>query len=532
MTSHLSGGYAKEPPTYGKVLLHTTVGDIDIELWPKQAPKACRNFVQLCMEEYYVDCIFHRVIRDFMAQTGDPTGTGTGGESIFGFPFKDEFHSRLKFSHRGIVAMANGGNKNDNLSQFFITLDKCDWLNRKHTIFGKVTGNTIYNVLKFNDLEINKETDRPMIEQKITSIEILLNPFDDIKPRMTRTERLKKEAAENDTKSVAKNDTKSVATKNVKLLAFGDDEEDEEIENELNALKETNAKIEKLRAERLQKDQMENAQNEAMDKLDEMETPKGDENKMMDIIRAKLAGNKSGKSTERKRTFSEMDGRNDGDLESSKRARINGNGGSAVNEEYERLKQQLLAKQRGVDSDHDDNADDGSKDGEEEDESALEKLMKQREEYAKRTRMNKRERNKQTAQSLNDFMKVIAEEKETGDLEKMQEKKKGKIDESTGIRFDSDSGDDDGYDPDWFKAKLESKRRPQDGLEIFTVDDYETIYGNSAKKEDPKRKEPERERGHSRNDRHYSDRRRDSDRRHYRDSRSRDTRDRHDRRRR
>ena len=71
-----------------QVLIVTTVGDIDIELWTKEAPKACRNFIQLCMEGYYNGVIFHRVIRDFIVQGGDPTGTGEGGESIWGRPFK------------------------------------------------------------------------------------------------------------------------------------------------------------------------------------------------------------------------------------------------------------------------------------------------------------------------------------------------------------------------------------------------------------------------------------------------------------
>lgn len=69
---------------------------------------------------------------------GDPTGVGDGGESAFGAPFKDEFHSRLKFNHRGLVAMANAGSPDANTSQFFVTLDSCEWLNKKHTIFGKV----------------------------------------------------------------------------------------------------------------------------------------------------------------------------------------------------------------------------------------------------------------------------------------------------------------------------------------------------------------------------------------------------------
>ncbi len=81
--------YVSEPPTNGKVLLVTTVGEIDIELWPKECPKAVRNFVQLCMEQYYNGCIFHRIIKGFMAQTGDPTGTGQGGDSIYGQPVSE-----------------------------------------------------------------------------------------------------------------------------------------------------------------------------------------------------------------------------------------------------------------------------------------------------------------------------------------------------------------------------------------------------------------------------------------------------------
>merc|ERR1719447_883893 len=109
MSSHKSGYYAVEPPTNGKVLLKTSIGEFDIELWPKETPLACRNFVQLCMEGYYNNTTFHRVIKDFMAQGGDPTGTGEGGESIWGKSFQDEYHGRLKFLHRGKVAMANCG---------------------------------------------------------------------------------------------------------------------------------------------------------------------------------------------------------------------------------------------------------------------------------------------------------------------------------------------------------------------------------------------------------------------------------------
>ncbi|KAL6447922.1 hypothetical protein ACFW04_000176 [Cataglyphis niger] len=151
----MSNIYIQEPPTTGKVLMKTTVGDIDLELWTKEAPKACRNFIQLCMEGYYNNTIFHRVIKGFIAQGGDPTGTGEGGESIYGHPFKDEFHTRLRFCRRGLVAMANAG-KDDNGSQFFFTLGSTPELQNKHTIFGKVTGETIYNMLKLEDALVDE----------------------------------------------------------------------------------------------------------------------------------------------------------------------------------------------------------------------------------------------------------------------------------------------------------------------------------------------------------------------------------------
>lgn len=155
--------YTQEPPTSGKVILYTTQGELEIELWTNEAPKACKNFIQLCLEGYYDNTIFHRMIPKFMIQGGDPTKTGMGGESIYGKPFPDEFHSRLKFSHRGIVAMANSGKQNDNNSQFFITFDKCSWLDKKHTIFGKIVGDTQYNLQNFEKVETDSE-DRPTVE--------------------------------------------------------------------------------------------------------------------------------------------------------------------------------------------------------------------------------------------------------------------------------------------------------------------------------------------------------------------------------
>ncbi|XP_048359522.1 spliceosome-associated protein CWC27 homolog isoform X2 [Sphaerodactylus townsendi] len=222
----MSNIYIQEPPTNGKVLLKTTAGDIDIELWSKEAPKACRNFVQLCMEDYYDNTIFHRVVPEFIVQGGDPTGTGSGGESIYGAPFKDEFHSRLRFNRRGLVAMANAG-PHDNGSQFFFTLGRADELNNKHTIFGKITGDTIYNMLRLTEVEIGSD-ERPVNPHKIKSTEVLFNPFDDIIPRTSK--KLKKEKPVEEVKKAKSKGTNDKA--NAVPNSDEDEEEDESYDDE------------------------------------------------------------------------------------------------------------------------------------------------------------------------------------------------------------------------------------------------------------------------------------------------------------
>ena len=167
--------------------------------------------------------MFHRIIAKFMVQGGDPTGTGQGGESVWGETFKDEVHSRLRFGIRGMLAMANGG-KDDNGSQFFLTLGQCEWLNGKHTIFGKVTGKTIYNLDAMGACEVNDE-DRPLYPPRILSTEVINNPFDDIAPRDLQAAR---KAAE-DKKPKVK------GKKDKKLLSFADDEEAQGAEAEADA---------------------------------------------------------------------------------------------------------------------------------------------------------------------------------------------------------------------------------------------------------------------------------------------------------
>lgn len=118
-------------------IIKTNMGTIEIELFADQTPKTVENFVGLSEKGYYNGVIFHRVIKNFMIQGGDPTGTGRGGASFWGGKFEDEFVSDLKHDTPGMLSMANAG-PNTNGSQFFITLVATPWLDGKHTVFGKV----------------------------------------------------------------------------------------------------------------------------------------------------------------------------------------------------------------------------------------------------------------------------------------------------------------------------------------------------------------------------------------------------------
>ena len=182
--------------------MKTTMGDIDIVFFPEQTPKTVRNFLTLAEDGYYDGIIFHRVIKDFMIQGGDPTGTGCGGESIYGEKFEDEFSMEL-FNFRGALSMANAG-PNTNGSQFFIVqadempysvdrLIEGGWpceaakkygevggtphLDQRHSVFGQVYGGMDI-VDKIANARVNG-SDKPLEDIKILSIEVRNNPFKD-----------------------------------------------------------------------------------------------------------------------------------------------------------------------------------------------------------------------------------------------------------------------------------------------------------------------------------------------------------------
>lgn len=163
---------AEETPMTKKspiVDIVTNYGTIEVALRPDIAPKATENFLKHAEAGYYNGVIFHRVIKGFMIQGGDPTGTGRGGQSIWGAPFEDEVSDTVKFDRPYLLAMANAGPKT-NGSQFFITTAATPGLNKKHTIFGEVIqGNEV--VQKIESAKVGPE-DRPVEEVKILRITI------------------------------------------------------------------------------------------------------------------------------------------------------------------------------------------------------------------------------------------------------------------------------------------------------------------------------------------------------------------------
>lgn len=154
------------PENKNIVTLHTNCGDIKIKLFPEVAPKACENFKKLASSGYYDGITFHRVIKDFMIQGGDPTGSGCGGQSVWGKPFEDECSPDVAFDRPGLLAMANAGS-GTNGSQFFITTVPTQWLHMHHTIFGEVIEGM--DVVRKIENTPTGFMDKPVKPQKIES---------------------------------------------------------------------------------------------------------------------------------------------------------------------------------------------------------------------------------------------------------------------------------------------------------------------------------------------------------------------------
>ena len=274
--------YITEPPTTGKVILETNYGNIDIELFTLEAPKSCRNFIQHCLNKYYNGCHFFKIFKNFMIQTGDPTNTGSGGESIYSEDFRDEFHSRLKFNHRGVVAMNNKNKPNSNGSQFFITLEKCEEMNKKFTIFGKVTGPTFFNAVNISNLSAD-EDGLPIMNNKdeipkIIDTEVVINPFKDLKPTVDISV-FKKKIINDEDNNANKKKKKKLKIKNITDKMFFNLDDEVEENNEIKEKNENDKKDEEndIKEEKSNKDNQENIlekkeeENKKEIKLDENE---------------------------------------------------------------------------------------------------------------------------------------------------------------------------------------------------------------------------------------------------------------------
>ncbi|KAM1116109.1 hypothetical protein TB2_006563 [Malus domestica] len=151
------------------VILRTTMGDIHMKLYPEECPKTVENFTTHCRNGYYDNLIFHRVIKGFMIQTGDPLGDGTGGQSIWGREFEDEFHKSLRHDRPFTLSMANAG-ENTNGSQFFITTVATPWLDNKHTVFGRVIKGM--DVVQAIEKVKTDRGERPQVDVKILNVTV------------------------------------------------------------------------------------------------------------------------------------------------------------------------------------------------------------------------------------------------------------------------------------------------------------------------------------------------------------------------
>ncbi|KAB8233378.1 putative peptidyl-prolyl cis-trans isomerase [Aspergillus alliaceus] len=240
----MSSHYTTEPNPTASATLNTTFGPLHISLFANQTPLTCRNFLQHCQDGYYNGTIFHRVVPDFIIQGGDPSGTGSGGTSIYEDPefeydpdardpnekvvLRDELHSRLRFTRRGLVGMAKSEDGSYG-SQFFITLGNTEReLNGQCTLFGRIEGDSIYNMVKIAEAERVEGTERPVYPVKITSCEV--GELGPLAGKIKKRQITAASGARTEDKAAPPKKKKKTTTKGSKmLLSFGDDAPDEDM---------------------------------------------------------------------------------------------------------------------------------------------------------------------------------------------------------------------------------------------------------------------------------------------------------------
>lgn len=217
-----------EPQAHGVILFKTTFGDLEVELFTQQCPRATRNFVQLCLDGYYNETIFDRVERDFIAVGGALQDDEPDDRRDKAGTFKDEFHPRLRFTRRGLMATANT-EKDANGPEFFFTLGPTPELQDKNTIFGRLKGDSVYYLVDLNETQVDEDL-VPISEKKILETHVIENPYPDLEPRKGLKRAVGMRANKNDSDD---DDDKPKFDRN-KKLSFDQDESDDDDDDEDN----------------------------------------------------------------------------------------------------------------------------------------------------------------------------------------------------------------------------------------------------------------------------------------------------------
>ena len=239
----MSQVYATEPSTSGRVVIETSHGPLEIQLWCRECPLTTKLFLQLCMDGFYDGMLFHRIVPDFLVQTGairQPPASqdimdATCREAVHAQEALDrrqyEIHSRLRFNHRGQVAMALGikDDEPELQPQFFVTLDEAPYLDGTHVLFGTITGPTMFNALRIGRTDVDESTNQPSDMEhapRVLSVKIVENPIHtDLVPQTHVPWKVSKEEP-----ALEKKKKRRKGKKDLNVLSFGDEMEDFDVD--------------------------------------------------------------------------------------------------------------------------------------------------------------------------------------------------------------------------------------------------------------------------------------------------------------